>query len=87
MSKAQTAIAENDTVSDLVVEAVAEADGIDPIELTPPLYEVIDPDALDQLFSPSSADGRLGGRVTFFYNGYEVVVGGDGYVCVEEQEA
>ncbi|WP_394743422.1 HalOD1 output domain-containing protein, partial [Natronococcus roseus] len=34
---------EEKCVSQTVVEAVAEAEGVRPVELTPPLYDVIDP--------------------------------------------
>lgn len=48
-----------------------------------PLYEVVDPDALDQLFQPK-ADGtpRPGGELTFTYSGCEVIVRADGDVIV-----
>ncbi|UPV99123.1 hypothetical protein M0R88_11360 [Halorussus gelatinilyticus] len=85
MSQAQTAAAGTSTISQSVVEAVAEAEDVDPMELSPPLYEVIDPDALDQVFAASPTNGRMDGQVTFTYNGYEVTVSGDGYVSVEER--
>lgn len=86
MSQRQTATAEASNLSQLVVEAVADAEGVDPLELSSPLYEVIDPDALDQVFAVTSTDGRRDGQVTLSYNGYEVTVCGDGYVTVEERE-
>lgn len=57
-----------------VVEAVATATGYGPYDV-PPLYEVIDPDALDDLFSPKR-DGtpRRAGRVTFRLAGCNVTV-------------
>ncbi|WP_252699659.1 HalOD1 output domain-containing protein [Natronosalvus vescus] len=84
MSQVQTETARIST-SQSVVEAVAEAEGVDPLELSPPLYDVIDPDALDQVFAPTSMESRMEGEVTFSYNGYEVTVCGDGYVTVEER--
>lgn len=60
-----------------VVEAVAEAEGIDPVTLEPPLYDVIDTDALDALFRRS--DGTRSdtiGTVEFTYRGHTVVVQG-----------
>ena len=62
-------------VSMRVVEAVAEREGTDALELTEPLYHAIDPDALDSLF-----EGRLGGEITVRYHGYRVTVTGDGDV-------
>ncbi|WP_423747291.1 HalOD1 output domain-containing protein (plasmid) [Haladaptatus sp. SPP-AMP-3] len=43
----------------------------------PPLYDVIDPDALDRLFAPTQAGTRRHGTVTFQYCGYQVTVNSD----------
>lgn len=86
MSHLQTAVVENTTLSQAVVEAVAEAEGTEPVELTPPLYKAVDPDALDELFAATRTEGRMAGEVTFSYKGYEVTACGDGYVSVEERE-
>ncbi|AGB17527.1 hypothetical protein Halru_2957 [Halovivax ruber XH-70] len=64
-----------------VVEAVAEADGVDPAMLDPPLYEVLDPEALDRLFAPTPTDPSRG-TVRFDYRGHEVTVRADGTVDV-----
>lgn len=54
-----------------IVESVADKEGVEPAQLAPPLYETIDPDALDALFDPSQqATSRR--EFTFEYNGYEV---------------
>lgn len=63
----------------VVVERVAEREGVDPIRLTPALHDVIDPDALDRL-----CDGTTSGFVAFTYCGYSVTVSGDGVVSIEE---
>lgn len=86
MNEAQTTTADTNNISQAVVETVAEAKGVNPLELTTPLYEVIDPDALDHLFATASTDGRMDGKITFDYSGYEVTVWGSGYVVVEEKE-
>lgn len=69
-----------------VVEAVATATGYDPYDV-PPLYEVVDPDALDDLFA-SKHDGtpRRTGRVTFRLAGCDVTVTGRGEVVVCQRE-
>lgn len=66
-----------------MLDAVARATGVDPAAL-PPLYDVVDPDALDALFAPTvgDADGRSGIHVRFTYVGLDVVVRGDGEVDV-----
>ena len=74
------------TTSHVVLEAIAEQEGIDVIDMTPPeyppLYTVIDPDALDSLFDRPSTDGERFGRVVFEYGSYEVTVHSDGTVDV-----
>lgn len=64
--------------SEAVVEAVAAASGLSPLDL-PPLYRAIDPDSLDSLFQ-SGADGR----VRFAYAGYDVTVDDDGRVRLDD---
>lgn len=61
-----------------VVEAVAREAGVRPVDL-PPLYDTIDPDALDQLLP---TDGL--GLVRFRYDGYDVTLSGADDVRVEE---
>lgn len=67
-----------------VVEALAEAAGVDSVDL-PPLYDAVDPDALDSLFAPRP-DGspRVGCRVSFRFDGYQVTVHRDGEVQVRD---
>lgn len=55
-----------------VVEMVAATENVDQTDL-PPLYEAIDPDALDKLFE-SRSDDRTPMEVTFTYYGHEVTV-------------
>ena len=62
-----------------VISAVETATGVDRLEL-PPLYETIDPDALNALFLSGSGDP--GKQVRFRYAGYSVTVQGDGTVGV-----
>lgn len=86
MSQMRTATGDTSNISQTVVEMVAEAEGVDPLELTPLLYEIIDPDALDHLFAGTPVDSRMDRKVTFEYNGYEVTAWGSGYVSVRERE-
>lgn len=67
-----------DTLSIRVVEAIAAATDTDPFDLTPPLYDTINPEALDRLMRPD-ADCR----VTFEYDGHAVEVRNDGTVSVD----
>lgn len=80
-SESRFAPNEATTPSESVIKAVAEAEGCDPLD-SPPLYEVLDPDALDALFR-----GCGSCRVGFEYAGYEVVVRSNGRVVVREGES
>ncbi|WP_247728728.1 HalOD1 output domain-containing protein [Halovivax limisalsi] len=76
-------------VSQAVVEAVAEAEGIDVTDVEPPafepLYEVVDPEALDLLFAPTVGGAeRAAGSVSFEYAGHDVTVYSDGRVTLDE---
>ena len=72
----RTHIESDATASEAVVATVADRADADPTDL-PPLYDAIDPDALDAIFR----DGRPG-RVSFEYAGYEVTVCGRDQVTV-----
>ena len=56
------------SASEAVLSEVAKQEGVQPEELNPPLFEVVDPDALDGLFKGDT------GRVSFEYHGYLVTV-------------
>lgn len=77
--------AETEQISRAVVETVAEADSVDPIDLTP-LYTAIDPDALEALFRPrlGSAGDAVSGEIRFSYHGYEVRVTAAGEVSLAD---
>jgi len=84
---AESAFAEPQTepISQLVIEAVADAEGLDPLDLRVPLYDVVDPDALDSLFG-SGDDGAVEGHIEFTYYGYEVTVTSSGIVSLDETD-
>lgn len=65
------------TPSAAVVETVAAVEGWEPADVPEPLYESVDPDALEA-FVESVEDGRL----TFTYLGHEVVVDAGGQVTL-----
>lgn len=68
-------------ISQRVIKEVADVRGVDPLDL-PPLYEAIDPDALEQLFPDEIGDSGPGGRVVFTVAKCEVVVHSTGEVEV-----
>lgn len=65
-----------------VIDRIAELEGEDPAELSPPLYASIDPQALDSLFRSSNAGESQ--TVQFTYLGYDVCVRSDGTITVSE---
>lgn len=62
--------------------AVAEAIGTPPEELNPPLYELVNPDALEALVRPEGAR-RFEGSIAFEAYDCTITVDGDGAVTVE----
>lgn len=66
-----------------IIEAIAAHEGLDPMALEQPLYEVIDTDALDALVgNHRSEQARPTITVAFSYNGCRVHISGDGSVEV-----
>lgn len=58
---------ETRSASEAVIQEVAEQEGIQPGEMNPPLFEAVDPEALDRVL-------RDTGSVSFEYHGYLVTV-------------
>lgn len=65
---------DRETVSDAVVRALADARGVDPVDMEIHLYDAIDPDALDALFDARGE--RTERRVAFTVGDHRVVVDG-----------
>jgi hypothetical protein len=61
-------------VSMVLLDTVAEAIGMESLLREPPLYDVIDPDALDALFASAAASERADTSVVFEFAGCEVTV-------------
>ena len=64
-----------------VLEAVAEVTDTDLVDL-PPLYEHVDPDALDTVFTHTAGDRRAEGSVSFEFAEHPVTVHSSGEVVV-----
>lgn len=58
----------DETACDAVMEAVAAAEGVDPVEITEQLWDVIDPDQLNAICDTGSV------YVSFEYHGYHVTI-------------
>ncbi len=63
-----------------VVERVADAEDVDPHALDPPLYDAIDPEALDRLSTAITDGSTTRGRISFQYHGYDLSVDATGHV-------
>ena len=75
-------MADGESIHLAIVREVAAFEGVHPVELTPPLHEAVDTDALDALVR-SSCDVSI----EFVYGGYGVLVEGPGRVTVRERTA
>lgn len=73
-----------DRPSELLVEAVADAAGADPLELDP-LFRTFDPDVLDE-FVATGAVPDVDGHISFTYEGYRVTVHPSGLFELEPVE-
>lgn len=69
------------STSETVLHEVARHKGVPPEELNPPLYDAIDPEALNTIFRGDT------GLISFEYHGYVVTVGHSGNVNLEPTEA
>ena len=62
-------------VVERIVEEIADREGVEPTELSPPLQTAVDTDALEALFSHSVDDEPPAGiHVELTYAGYNVTV-------------
>lgn len=73
-----------ESISRAVISAVSAVADARPVDL-PPLYDVVDPEALDELFPYGDADVQpTEGSVRFSYAGFVVSVRASGEVSVYE---
>ncbi len=66
-------------ISDLVIQAIAKAEECDPSMVTPPLYDAIDPDALDAIYARASP------CMHFEYSDYQIEITPARIVTVQPQ--
>lgn len=69
-----------------VVKAVAQKEGVSPSELTPPLFSVVDPDALDALVQEDADSITSQVEVEFTYRGYVVQIRNGPTVSISVQD-
>jgi hypothetical protein len=68
-------------VVETVVNTVARVEGVDPVDLSEPVFAFVDPDALDALVSSTSGDSGL--TISFEAWNHEITVTGTGDVRVD----
>lgn len=74
------------TATEAITRAVADAEGISPLHVDPPLDDVVDTDLLDRLFAPArDGTGDPSGLVIFPYRGHQVTVYADGFVKIDQE--
>jgi hypothetical protein len=70
-------------ISTTVIHALADVMEVDVTETGFALYDSVDPDALDQIFSPRGDDSpRAPGHVAFTVEGYRVTVYSTGEIVI-----
>ncbi|WP_276255547.1 HalOD1 output domain-containing protein [Halomontanus rarus] len=75
----------SDSVTAEIVQAIATERDADPTELKPPLYTVVDTEALNDLFAPTKHGPRCG-QISFAYCGQRVTVRSDDGVKIEIED-
>ena len=70
---------QHDSISTTLIEAVSAVVGEQSTTL-PPLFESVDPDALDSVFEPTTATPRTAGRISIPYAGFLVTIYADGEI-------
>lgn len=76
-------------LTEAVVEAIASETELDVLEVADefgPLYDAINPSALDSLFQSDGGASRSVGSVTFEYAGYRITVDSTGRVELAERQ-
>jgi hypothetical protein len=63
-----------------IVETVARLEGVDPTELSPQLYQAVNPDALETLLETGSV------QVTFAFAGYRITARSNGDIHAKPLE-
>lgn len=77
------AVESQETLTHAIITAVAEEKGVSPEAVAGRIYDVVDPDGLNRLFSPGGPDTpRQNARLTFEIDGCEVVVEGGELIMV-----
>lgn len=76
-------IDDDQTATEAVLEAVSDQADTDVLDLAVPLYDAVDPDALESFYAAAADSGQMNSMsVSFTYYGYDVTVTGAGEVTI-----
>lgn len=68
-----------------IVQAITDAEGVEPVDLDPPLFDVLDGDLLNALVSSNETNADEPSlELSFEYLGYRVYVAAGGTISVAE---
>lgn len=74
---------DSDSLTQEIVQKIADLEGVEPLDLETPLYEAIDPEALEALLTDTiTGERRDNVSVEFQYYGYDIVVDSDGEIAI-----
>ncbi|MFC7216003.1 HalOD1 output domain-containing protein [Saliphagus sp. GCM10025334] len=68
----QSLASESNEIHEQIIDEVAALEDRDPLEL-PPLYDAVEPDALESIFSPTVGGNTRVGRVEFPYADHTII--------------
>lgn len=71
-----------DGLTVVLIDAIAEVEGISPAQVAPKITESVDPDAMERVLRPLPDGTERNGRLTFFLLGYRITVRSDGIVRI-----
>lgn len=74
-------------ISRTIVETIAQAEGTAPTELDTRLYDVIEPEALNELFQDQEDGPVTDGFVSFTFHGYTVTVHSDSSIEIDRNNS
>jgi hypothetical protein len=75
------------TIGTTIVNAVVALDGV-ALDECEPVYDVVDPDALDAVLTPTTGrSARAPVQVQFSYHGYMITVDSTGEIVIEAPDA
>lgn len=86
-TRSTTAIDGDRCISQAVVETVADAKGVSPLDVRATLNDVVDVDALDAIFRRQSGGAHCDARVSFAYADCDVTVYSHGFVEAQVDDA